>query len=116
MIKYILYRDYLLKNLGEGNNVEVYSSTYSEAQDMYVASLESEVMAMFCVDREINGGRGGMITQADIDEMNKRVDVSALKAPEQEVRQWGTQPVVPKYPNYIMVKVRQHLGLEEEIP
>ena len=43
----------------------------------------------------------------------EQIDVSTLEAPEQEVHQWGTQPVVPKYLNYIMDKVRQHLGLEE---
>ena len=95
MIKYTLYRGYLLKNLGVGMDVEVYRSTYSEVQNMFVETLPSELSAMNRVDAEIADGREGMVTDADINDMNRRIQVE------------------PRYLHHVMGRVRQHLGLHE---
>ncbi len=95
MVKYILYRSYMLKNLGEGNAVEIYKSAYSDEENMHISTSENEVSAMLWVDNEITSGGEGMATEADVIELNRRI-----------------QPA-PAYPDYIMQRVRQHLGLEE---
>lgn len=94
MIKYTLYRDYILKNLGDGGMVEIYKSTYSEAQSLYTEKAGNEGMAMSWVDSEITMGGAGMATQSEVDELNSRVSLT------------------PIYPTYIMEKVRQRLDLE----
>ena len=94
MVKYILYRSYMLKNLGEGNAVEIYKSAYPDVENMHISTSENKVTAMFWVDSEITSGGEGMATQTDVDELNRRI-----------------QPA-PAYPYYIMEMVRQHLGLE----
>ncbi len=94
MVKYILYRNYMLKNLGEGGMVEIHKRAFSAAENTHISTSENEAMAMFWVDDEITRGGEGMATQADVDELNSSI-----------------QPA-PAYPNNIMEKVRQSIGLE----
>ena len=94
MIKYIFYRGYMLKNLSVGVVVEIHKRAHSAAESTHISTSESEVMAMFWVDGEITRGGEGMATQSGVDELNRSI-----------------QPA-PAYPDNIMQKVRQHIGLE----
>ena len=101
-MEYKLYRGYILGPGYQNPAYGVYETViYRRKEDVimedYEAGVwhtsESEWEAQLWLDRE--SVVIGTATQADVDELNKK-----------------TVTVVPEYPNRIMDKVRQRLGLE----
>jgi hypothetical protein len=99
-MEYKLYKGYIL-GPGEKNPAyDIYEvNIYLHKEDVGIENIwhtsENEWEAQLWLDRgELDLLRAmGPATQADVDELNKSA--------------------TPKYPNYIMQKVRQRLGIEE---
>ena len=94
-MEYELYREFILHTVSE-TEVNVFMNKAAAEQGNFMFRSYGRVAAMFSVDSYINLGNQGEATQADVDELN----ATSVCTP------------IPKYPSWIMEKVRQRLGCE----
>ena len=90
-MKYDLYRGHLHTAPDYSGQVKVFASKYDAQIDNPEFIAPTEMQALLWLDDQPEG----FVGSEDLDELNK------------------AETVTPKYPNHIMARVRQKLGLEE---